>query len=343
MFKWVGIGDLHFEGPLCRLVPDMNDAILRMVNRVLMYAQRKAIKHVVFYGDLWHRPDTSAHVPARFYLLLNKYPDLMFHIISGNHDREATGGTLAEHHSLTLFEALTMTDGMKNLRVHLYETFEDRIDGSLVRFLPWPSNDLNPKALNIHHLETRGAKMENGRKVSEEALDAGNHYCVAGHLHTNQKVGNSHYSGTLYQTTFGESLPKFFHDGSWDSKRGHLDIKSVRFSPEYELHKVVLNDQADLKHVPKDSNKLVWLLGNTDVVLPPDFLVNHPNVIKNNSFRTERELRQLETRDIRVDEVTIDLQDDAYLRDWLIGMIREGAAPKEVAKRALQIHRELAV
>lgn len=334
--EFVGIGDLHFDGVMSRYLPNLNDLIIREVRKPLNYAREQGVRNVFFYGDIFHKPSASMSGVVLFLNLLTEYSDLNIHVLAGNHDKEATGGTLADHHSLSVFEALQRNGSLRNTHFYIHEPEVVKIDGTLVNFLPWPHNVLSAKALNVLHLEVEGCKLDNGRTSKGSHLDASDYSCVVGHIHTPQRVGAAHFSGTLYQTNFGESLPKFWHHGSWSNRK--LKIRKVQNTPDFQLHNIIVNELSDLDAIPSDPSHLCKVFVHRSVALPVSFLQDHPNVVKHNSFKTETDLQTLITDELRIDGVDVDLDNGVYLRKWLRG---KTDVDLNVRKRAYSIYREL--
>lgn len=334
---WVGIGDLHFDGPLIKYVPDLNRVIVQEVEAAFEYARRKGIANVFFYGDIAHRPNISMEAQVAFFNILNEAYDLRIYVLAGNHDfhsnKDSGGGGV--HSSLEFFGALQRASALKHCTFIINEPLVTEIDGEPINFLPWPHKKLSKKALNVIHLETKGARWETGREVSSDAIDSAGYNCVAGHLHTNQVVGTTYYSGTMYQTNFGEKQDKFFHHGRY--KRKALRVKSVPHSPRLRLHNIILETAPQPGDIPDEEGSLCKVFVKKGVVLDPDFLSKHSTVVKINSFATKKELKQLMDEELKLDESVVDLNDEDFLRKWLV----EQGYKKDQVKSILQSHDRL--
>jgi hypothetical protein len=171
-----------------------------------------------------------------------------FHIILGNHDLFAEDP--AAGHSLQIIKEF----GLPNVRIYEEPTLT-KIEGRPVKFLPWPYVDFEKGVLNVFHNDVAGATTDSGRPISKGTESKA--IAVGGHIHTNQRVRNTYYSGTLYQTNFGESKEKFFHHVEYDD--GFV-INSIPFKPEYVLHSVEVRTKKDLKDVPRSKTDLVKLI-----------------------------------------------------------------------------------
>ena len=350
----IGIGDLHLDGPLIRHVPDLNERIADEVRRVFDYARHHGVRNVVFYGDIFHRPNASIEGQKVFLNLLMTASDLSIYVIAGNHDKESTQGSLATQHSLAMFESMQEFNMLPHVRLVVHEPLNVRIEGEVVRFLPWPHASVHPKAVNVIHVEAHGAALDNGRKLENKdgeahrLLDTGAQ-CVAGHLHTPQRVRNIHYSGTLYQTTFGESLPKFFHHCT--VTRGVLSVEKVPHAPGFVLHNIIVKEQADLDSIPSpyatDPDQrdrpqpritdFCKLFIHKDVAMPVDLLERFPNIIRHNTYRTTKELEVLVQEELRLDGVDLDLNERSWVRDWL----KLADAEAGIKRRAYALYNDL--
>lgn len=331
---WVGIGDLHFDGPLIKYVPDLNHLIVKEVEAVFEYARQKAVRNVFFYGDIAHRPNISMEAQVAFFHLLQAAYDLRIVVIAGNHDfhsnKDAPG--TAVHSSLEFFNALQHTTALKHCTFVVNEPKLLEIDKEQVHFLPWPHKSVKKKALNVLHVETQGAKWETGRAVGEDALQVEGYSCVVGHLHTNQVAGSAYYSGTLYQTNFGEKQEKFFHHGRYEDNK--LKVKSVPHFPGLRLHNLVLETAPSAEDIPKEKGDLCKVFVKKGVVLEPDFLAKNPSVVKINTFSTKAELKDLMLEELKLDRSYVELNTEEYLIKWL----REQGYDKDKIKSVLATH-----
>lgn len=312
--EFVGIGDLHLDGKLKKYLDDLNERILAEVEKVLDYARRSGIQLVVFYGDICETPKMSMEASLLFLGLLLSNPNFRFIIILGNHDKEN-----AEHHSLQLFAALCRAKALPNVRIIEAPTTLFRKQGTPLRLLPWPFLDTEADALNVIHEAVSGSVWDHGRPV--DGAKKVKHHCVAGHIHTKQIIGNVHFSGTLYQTSFGEKPNKYFHHVVWDGESAP-SIKSVRHYPSFKLENLVVETAADLDKVVADPNHLYKVFVKSSVVLEADAFDGKPNVVKINSFKTKKELEDMIVEELRLDDefdMAGVLSVESNLKGWLEG------------------------
>lgn len=329
---FVGIGDLHFDGVPIKYVHDLNQRIATEVEVVFDYARRKGITNVFFYGDVAHRPNISMEAQVIFFHLLRAAYDLRIFVLAGNHDFHSRKDADKQgvHSSLEMFNALQHTQAFKHCTVVIDKPKLIEIDGEGVHLMPWPHKKLRKDALNVIHVETKGSKWETGREVDKDCLDSTGFNCVAGHLHTNQTIGSTYYSGTLYQTNFGEKPDKFFHHGRYVN--GKLRIKNVPHKPFMRLHNIVLNGDPKPEDIPNGQGDLCKVFVKKGTALDANFLEQYPSVVKINSFASKAELSALMKEELKLDESVVEFNDDDYLMQWLKGQSFSKEQVKSILK-----------
>ena len=183
--------------------------------------------------------------------------------------------------------------------------------------MPWPCEDFNPKALNVAHVDVPGAKTDSGRAVTKGIVSKAP--SVIGHIHTMQKVRNTHYSGTLYQTNFGEAQDKYFHHIKFED--GEWQVENVPSKPKYILHTVEAKTRKDLARLRKTlpeaelANhliKVILLEGNNITATDYEDL----NVVKTVSVNSDRELVLARIEDL-TEGSAIDLSTNEFFQEWL--------------------------
>jgi hypothetical protein len=299
----IGIGDLHL-GKLDNIIPNASELIVNSVAKVFNYALEAGVRTIIFYGDVGDKPRLSyeSHIALFGLLAVKKYRDLDLHFILGNHDF-AEDGT----HSLQVLESACAWARTSNLIVHTKQELID-IDGAPFNFLPYPFTNTRKDKVNVGHFEVSGSMRDNGRSISE-GIDT-KHRTLMGHLHTKHRVRNTYYSGTLYQTNFGESLPKFFHHVKLPkgAPLSELDVECVKFKPPWKLINETIttkNDLQALDHEPLNLYKL-FIKEGLDLDIN-QVLSDYPNVVRHNVFRNKKDLETLITREWDFDaELTTD-------------------------------------
>ncbi len=316
MVELVGIGDLHFN-KLDSLIPNASELVCSSVARVLNYALDKGIRDVVFYGDICEKPRMSYEAQCLFYKLLlrERYSELKFHFILGNHDF-AEDGT----HSLQVLDVISSAIG-KGIQVYTQPT-RTTLRGVSFNFLPYPHTTTTKNAINVGHFEVKGSLRDNGRKI-DDGVDT-QHVTLMGHLHTCHSVRNTHYSGTLYQTNFGESLPKSFHHVTAESHRPEdVNIINVPFSPPFRLLNLTVTKASDLNGLDDPSKGTLYKLFLKDGVDLDvgKILDTYPNIVRHNTFKNKKDLELMTTQswefddDIVNDNVNVD--NEAIALDFL--------------------------
>lgn len=326
--RFVGIGDLHLDGRLQKYLPtNLNEFILDEVRLVLAKALKQGVRTCVFYGDICDKPLMSYDAHVRLIDLIREHAESFnFLFVKGNHDHLSAGET-----SLDLLAHMRLPNA--KFAVDKPKTFFKNTDHPLVLH-PWPHHKdaVRGGATNVFHVETKGSLMDSGRPSPTKIEIDQKCFWVAGHLHTN----HLNYSGTIYQTSFGEKAEKFFHIVD---PRGR-QIKSVPHRPKYRLENVVINSREELvEKIPDDPNTLVKLFVKSRVIIDSGELDRYPNVVKHNSFKTKQELEALVMEDFSLDDVSGTANFDVHgaLTDWL----EAENVDKDLRKRVLLLDKQL--
>jgi DNA repair exonuclease SbcCD nuclease subunit len=336
MLHAIGIGDLHLDGKLRKHIPDLNQVVMRNVHSVLDKAVKKGIRHCFLYGDVCDTPVMSSDALQQLLRLFNTYSQIKFTIIKGNHDTHDN-----QTSSLDTLRCMSELRMLPNVKVVLdTPSVLFKNTDHPVQLLPWPHKDTLKGHLNVLHVEALGAKWDTGRDVTE-GIDTPN-LCVIGHIHTAQRVRNMHFSGTLYQTNFGEAQEKYYHEITWTGSVKDSEVKLVRHRPTYLLHNTVIRTEEEYTaFVAKASeaddatqaNYYKVFVNSKDVLLPGNAFDNVPGVIKLNSFRSKAELKVLMTDELELDDASgqFKFSTDAVLQDWM----KQNDVDVELRDRAL--------
>lgn len=284
MSVFCGIGDLHLSstngyGGFSRFIDRSDEYILSEVQKVVDTCTSQGIEHFFIYGDICDSPRMSytAHLQLLQFFKANK--DVMFHLILGNHDKLAVDASVG--HSMEVFSQF----GLKNCRLYVEPTVVDFGDCK-VNFLSYPYCEFK-KMLNVCHLDISGAKNDNGRAV--KGVDPGKYQIVSGHIHSSGDYKRVHYSGTLYQLNFGESIErKGYH--IIESTRSDVDVQWVPWSPKYELVTLELNSGSK---IPTDTVNKFYRVLLTDDLDPSVYAKLNVVSIKSCSAK---DLKQLELK-----------------------------------------------
>jgi DNA repair exonuclease SbcCD nuclease subunit len=324
----IGIGDLHLtdsagRGGLASYIEKPDEMVADLiVSQPLKYARNKGIKHVLLYGDICESPRMSYDAQLAFSKIVDQ--PFEFHVIPGNHDKFAEDPDAG--HSL---EVLRMWN---RPNVHVYDEQTDvQVAGLPLRFLPWPGQRFHSKRLNVAHVDVHGSKTDSGRLNDKDGLSDSNGTAVVGHIHTNQRVRNTYYSGTVYQTNFGEQADKFFHHISFDD--GWV-VENVPVRPTYRLHTITVESRADLKNVPASKFDLIKLVLVSTKIKAADY--QHLNVVKTVPIKNSSELAVTQFEEIKSGS-QIEISSDEFFNAWLDTQSR----PDELKKKALALRRRL--
>lgn len=310
----LGIGDLHLSsadgsGGLSKYVQDADEMVMNECSCVLQYGRKHGINTALFYGDIFDSPRGSYQGMIALSRFLAANDDFMFQIILGNHD--LYGETPDTGHSLELLKLLYAKSNVKFYTKP--RTVE--IDGASVRFLPYPHESFDVKALNVFHKEVKGSKNDAGRVMNGDELTTSKAVTVAGHLHTAHQVRNTYYSGTLYQQNFGESLPKYFHHIEFNSNKDY-EIKLVKHDPKYKLHTVVLSTRDDLSNIPEGEFNLVKLVIQDGCDVSASDYAKFKNIVMIKPFKSKEDLAVILTEDL-TDGQAASFKIEEVFKDWL--------------------------
>lgn len=326
----IGIGDLHLtddkgHGGLSKYIEGHDEYVMSEVDRVCKYARKHHVSTIILYGDLCENPRMSYEAMLAFVACIRRNKDLNFITYLGNHDKLARDSD--EGHSMQIIES----HRLKNLLIFTKDSYTE-IDGHKVKILPWPSTAFDPKVLNFAHTEVYGAKLDSGRKMEGDDLPKSKAAVAVGHLHTNHRIRNTYYSGTLYQTNFGESLPKFFHHIKFTSV-DDFEIESVPFDPKYKLFNCVVETKADVEALPTDPHHLVKLVvkDGADIDIPA-----RPNIVINKSFKSKQDLAAILTEDLMKGRELV-LNSADFFSDW----IAQQSVPERLKKRTSRLRERI--
>jgi DNA repair exonuclease SbcCD nuclease subunit len=331
--EFVGIGDLHLSSPgpkgnvggLSAYIDNHDDVVADLViKQPLRYAKEHGIEHVVLYGDLFEHPRASYEGQLALIRILRK--PFQFHVIVGNHDMFGEDPSLG--HSLQILKEFALP----NVSIYTEPTIKS-FGKARINFLPYPHNKFVKDAINIAHVDVAGARSDSGRLMDGEKMPSSKYLGVVGHIHTNQQVRNTHYSGTLYQTNFGESQEKFFHHCVYDV--GEWEVNNIAVKPTYRLHTCEVAEKADLKSIPaskQDLIKLILLPGAK--VEAADYA--HLNVVRTRAVATEQDLNLARIEDLH-DGAELEFSVDEFFENWL----EQQPADKALKAKALKLRDEI--
>ena len=313
-----GIGDLHLDGRLVKHIPDLNQYIMSEVRSTITKAQKKGCRVVVFYGDIGDKPVLSYEAHMLLLDLFREFSHMKFIMLAGNHDRKDINTTGLD---LLVHIATPNLRIVKDVPTMLFRNTDHPIN-----LLPWPFyKEVVADATNVLHVEVAGSFMDSGRAFSGGHQIPNKFFCVIGHLHTMHKVGkNVNFSGTLYQTYFGEKEPKYWHLVDATERT----VECIKHNPRYILRNIVIEKPGDLEElIPDNPDILCKLFVKSNVALHDGVLDKYPNIVKHNTFKTKTELEALVMSDFVIDDHsgTVKFDLEQALGDW---MAAEGVDPK---------------
>jgi len=327
----IGIGDLHLDGKLSKFIPDINQVVCNEIRKVLVYAERQGVDLIVMYGDICDKSTMGAEAHELLVDLFCDYPQLKFILMKGNHDHAS-----AEENSLRLLKKMVQRKLLKNVKVVDQPTKLFKDTDYPINILPWPHQETEANCLNIIHTEVNGAKWDHGRDVGCDWSPK--HVCVAGHIHTHQVIRKTYFSGTLYQTSFGEKPEKYFHHVRWGGPKDY-EVKSVPHTPTYTLHNVIIKSIDDLSQVESDTKKLYKVFVDKKAAIDADTFQKFPNVVRINAYTTKQDLEVLLQQELEIDDLSssVNLSIKGSLKDWLTNADAEQDVKRKAWKKFCQL------
>lgn len=329
MLEFVGIGDMHYD-KLNTLFSNADELISKELTKPLRYAVDNGIKYAFIYGDIGEKARISYEGNLAFWetLFLEEFKSLEYHIILGNHDFDEHG-----RHSLELLVWVAKRLG-RRLFIYTQATVV-KLDGVKVNFLPYPFKKTLSDCVNIGHFEVAGSTRDNGRQIKDGFSTK--HFCCIGHLHTPHTVNSCYYSGTLFQTNFGESLPKKFHHVRVKSDMTHR-VKLVPNDPDFKLFNLEVYSIKDLKQVDTNPLYLYKAFIQEGVDIDPDLFAKYPNIVKLVWFKTKTELTTL----LEEEWKSMESVDNLYQpEEDLKVFMKEKRANPDLRKRVIRLNRKL--
>lgn len=323
MFKFVTIGDMHYDKNM--LVRMFGSKIHSMQSaaaaQVLRDAVVRGIEHAIFLGDVGDKPVMSQEASLSFIRLLTKFSNkINIHIILGNHDirhKKADGLAVIKW----------MCDRYEpSIKVYSSPTSVN-LGGVNVDFMPFPHHEsLGNNRLCFGHFSRVGATNDNGKLVDEDLgghrqVDKDNKWII-GHIHTRQRVGNSWYPGTLYQTSFGERTDKGYMIGvAYNDEDGlQLKCKWEKVKKKFDLITEVVKTEDDWKRIQDTRRHGIYKIQvkyASDLTIPNKFLQSNTNIVRCTPISEEE---QISMEDImrNVDSGSQEFSLDRGLKEFLL-------------------------
>ncbi len=337
MAEFVTIGDLHLD-KLLKYWPNANALKMSAVQRVIDYEFSEGRKNFVLLGDLsdgirdatGNKIRLSEDAQCRLInFFLHNDGKVNIYVFLGNHDFAEEGS-----HSLQIFFELQRNKIFKTIRFYDASTLV-KIDGIRACFVPYPNvHPIDGAQIAFGHYEVNGAMSDSGRKLTTD-IEESDVPTVVGHLHTRQKVRGYHYPGTLYQLNFGESLPKGYGVARVSSKS--FKYKWEQFDPPFKLINFTVEKSADLKKLSSNPLVLYKLYVPDDILVPENFLLEHPNIVNSLQFSSANELESLKRA-----ELEIETADEAYdHEEFLPAYLKSVGASSWERKRAMEIIKDI--
>ena len=339
-FEFLAIGDLHLE-KMQNLLPNLNtiDLQLSALQEAVDYAVENGIKYIFQLGDVFENPYPSQDTLTKFIDFLCKNNKVQWRIILGNHDFATT----AEDSMNTTNYIASNFNELKHVKI-FHKRRHEVIEGFDFVYVPYPFTtklkSVKNQAICFGHFDIKGVARFNDTKVehgvTEEKLKKDK--WIIGHNHKYQKFKYGVYSGTLYQTNFGETLPCGFLHCSIKRKNGEIVLKHTRqiVSPIYELCNIKVDNIDDLTCIEKD--KYYKIFTHKNVVLPSDLTIRYPNILKIVGYSNKKQLKELKNGSISLSKTSVLFNPLKGLKHTLIEVHK---LDKKKTKKAIKIAKSI--
>jgi hypothetical protein len=192
----------------------------------------KDVPHIFLLGDIFDTPTPSQSDVIAFFdfLLYCTKAGKTVDILAGNHCRGEKGVF-----SLATLKWLTeASDVAPGVTVHdvVCTTTRSTVP---VCFLPWPHKEGKTNAVNFAHILKNGTVLDTGKVIKDADSPVDDLYWFIGDNHTPQRVKNSVWPGTPYQTRRSETLPRFVVTFEATTKPLKVITEWHEVQPPYEL------------------------------------------------------------------------------------------------------------
>lgn len=241
----IWITDLHLSIDTIKVV---SDCMMQVAEKCLSIENPV----VIIGGDIFNsRSGQPQEVLTVFSNIIKKYSELGIKIIAigGNHDKLQYTSEDSYLDPFSGFEnfilvrdSFSVNISEFGLKLHFIPYFDEKLTYSnYLEKVVTENLELDKKNLLFTHIAINGVKNNDGSKVEGElSKNLFKHFnrVVVGHYHNRQAFDNVLYTGSAYQTNFGEDHQKgcslIYSDGS-------IEFCKLDF-PEYKTQKISLND-----------------------------------------------------------------------------------------------------
>ena len=260
--KILAIGDLHFKDRQ-GYADYISDGRASEKKGVLDFIVEQATDcdHVVLLGDNFNSKNNSSETNRAFVEFIERLNTKETYIISGNHEKKGDGKT-----------AIDFLGELHKKNLHIFtKPGTITVDGVKMDFLPYMLNSelgvetsegatktmtkklVGGDLLFTHHAITgttfNGISTEMLREpvLPQESLQKKYRMVIAGHIHAPQRYGKVVVAGSVFTNEVGES-EKFI----WKIDTEGMEVEELKV-PQRGIYKVVLDKEASLPKIPKDS------------------------------------------------------------------------------------------
>jgi len=299
--KFCALADLHLKlwsdiiYDECGVPKKLNE-ILGVFNSTCLYAKNNGIKNVVIAGDVNHLKSIVHYKSfVLFKRIIDEYKDLIFYIVSGNHDESA------KEDNTSAIELIT-GDNVINI-------VSEPLIKENVTFLPWGKNlhdklkKLKSNKCLISHFGINEAEFNSGISmrtgISLRDLKKFD-LVILGHYHLPQTVGNVWYVGSPIQLNKGEKM---------DEKRflvvdtETLIVESIPTEGYRKYYEFIIEKDSDDKEILNQA-KLLTNQGNFVFVINknPELIIKDESLRIINNIEKDYQMRGI-TAGMKVEDI----------------------------------------
>lgn len=270
------VGDLHFRDRL-----SYSDHVDRTKERdeVLDFIvdQAKDCDTVVSLGDVFDRRDPPAAVTRDAVRFFERFEDKKLYIISGNHDKKASGGTTAldfmgeiEGKHWKIFTKPTRVPGVGHFLPHMYKSeLGDENDRDGATTIHSELEGMPHEEILFHHhavSDTFANGIDTG-SFNEIVLDKNQleaHYglIIGGHIHSPGVYGKTIVTGSVFNSDMGETGKSI-----WKIDEKTLSVREIKL-PGRGIYK--LTNPTDLQIDAIPCYNIVKV-----IITNPEFNIDH--------------------------------------------------------------------
>lgn len=210
--KLIHCADIHLGSSIASQLKEKSQEKKQMVrntfSKMVEYANNNNISHILLSGDVFDKNTPSLKDKKYFYSIVERYSNIQFYYLRGNHDTEISSN--CEYDNLHLFEENWTSYEIDDVVISGIE-INDKNAKSLYSTLQLNKDKKNIVMLHGQVSDSSGVDLINIKSLKNKNID----YLALGHIHSYSSNsldsrGVYCYSGCLEPRGFDEVGPKGF-------------------------------------------------------------------------------------------------------------------------------------